>query len=96
MCMLIELIKNLTCDKALPSLTELEIKGIFTQQLAGKLSSAPLVILSDANYTTITEQKVRQIYYNADLRKTEYDINKHDCDDFSVRFKGELAKACIS
>lgn len=93
MCMLIELIKNITFDKALPSLTELEIKGIFTQQLAGKLSSAPLVILSDANYTTITEQKVRQIYYNADLRKTEYDINKHDCDDFSVRFKGELAKA---
>ncbi len=93
MCMLIEWIKNITSDSSLPSLTQMEVKGIFTQQLSGKLSSSPLVILSDPNYTTITEQKIRQIYYESDLKGTEYNLDKHDCDDFSVRFKAALAKA---
>lgn len=93
MCMLIELIKNITFDKSLPSLENSEVRAILQAQLLGKLSSQPLLILSDPFYTTITEQRIRQIYYEADLKNTQYDIDKHDCDDFSVRFKGELAKA---
>lgn len=93
MCMLIELIKNLTFDKSLPSLENKEVRAILQAQLLGKLSSQPLLILSDPFYTTITDQRIRQIYYEADLKNTPYDIDKHDCDDFSVRFKGELAKA---
>ena len=91
--MLIELIKSITYDSSLPSLEQNEVRAIFQAQLAGKLSSAPLLILSDPNYTTITEQKIRQIYYESDLKGTEYNIDKHDCDDFSVRFKAALAKA---
>ena len=91
--MLIELIKNITYDASLPVITQVEAKTIFTQQLGGKLSSSPLVILSDPNYTTITEQKIKQIYQESDLGSTEYNLDKHDCDDFSVRFKAALAKA---
>ena len=93
MCMLIELIKSITYDSSLPSLEQNEVRAIFQAQLAGKLSSAPLLILSDPFYTTITEQKIRQIYYESDLKGTEYNLDKHDCDDFSVRFKAALAKA---
>ena len=94
--MLIELLKNITFDSSIPSLENKEVRAILQAQLMGKLSSQPLLILSDPNYTTISEQKIRQIYFEADLKNTQYDIDKHDCDDFSVRFKAEVVKAVLS
>lgn len=91
--MFIELVKSIMYDTTVPIIGEAEVKAIMNVQLEKRLHANSIVILSDSKYTTITAQKVSDIYVKSDMKSFRYRDEVNDCDDASLLFKSELVKS---
>lgn len=84
--------KNVTYDSSIPTVSDADVRMIFQSQLGTKLHKHVLVILSDATYTTISADKITEIYRKSELRGFKYRNEVQDCDDAALLMKAALVK----
>lgn len=84
--------KNVTYDSSLPVVSDSDVRAIFHSQLGTKLHKHVLIILSDSKYTTISSDKMIDIYRKSELKNFKYRDEVQDCDDAAILMKSALVR----